>query len=114
MKKIKNKNVFDATKSSINGIHELIKEPAIIRELFIIAWGVFGYFIYNINDAITLSIIAVLIVCFEAVNTAIENICDYINPEYSRRIKIINDLSAAPIFLLISTFVIFNVYLIVR
>ena len=109
MKIMKNNNIFDATKSAINGIRELIREPAFIRELFIIAQSVFSYFICNINDAIILSIIAVLIVCFEAVNTAIENICDYINPEYNVKIKIIKNLSAAPIFILISTFLIFNI-----
>lgn len=40
-----------------------------------------------------------LVLSLEIVNTAIENICDYISPEWHRMIKKIKDLAAAAVFL---------------
>ena len=114
MKRFKNRNIINAAQSAIDGLHVLTKEPAFRRELFIISWSILSYFIYNINDAIILSVITILIICFEAVNTAIENMCDYINSEYNEKIKIIKDLSSVPIFILVLMFVIFNIYLLIQ
>lgn len=46
---------------------------------------------------ITLCIAMVLIL--EAFNTAIETLCDFINPEFNSRIKVIKDLSAAAVLI---------------
>lgn len=108
----KNFNIFEATDSAICGAYILTTEKSFRRELYIIAWSMLSYFVYDFADAVILSIIAVMIVCFEAVNTSIENICDYINPEYDYKIKVIKDLAAVPIFILIILFVVYNVHLI--
>lgn len=51
-----------------------------------------------IEWAIVLILIA-LVLSLEIINTAIENICDYISPEWHQTIKKIKDLSAAAVFL---------------
>ncbi|NND06915.1 MAG: diacylglycerol kinase family protein [Saprospiraceae bacterium] len=39
----------------------------------------------------------VLIICFEMLNTAIEVMCDFLEPGYSKPIKIIKDLAAGAV-----------------
>ena len=40
-----------------------------------------------------------IVLITEAINTAIENVCDYISPAYHDKIKIIKDLSAAAVLI---------------
>ncbi len=43
-------------------------------------------------------ILIALVLSLEIINTAIENICDYVSPEWHQKIKKIKDLSAAAVF----------------
>ena len=59
-------------------------------------------FYFKLN---TLDVVLILFACFiilsaEIFNTAIEKICDMIQPEYDERIKFIKDISAGAVTLL--------------
>jgi diacylglycerol kinase (ATP) len=44
---------------------------------------------------------------FEMINTAIEKICDFVQPELDPKIKIIKDISAGAVFIICLSFAIF-------
>ncbi|MGE4514616.1 MAG: diacylglycerol kinase family protein, partial [Chryseobacterium sp.] len=53
----------------------------------------------------TIDAILIVIVCFgvlsaEIFNTAIEKLCDFIHPEFDKRIGFIKDISAGAVFLM--------------
>ncbi len=59
-----------------------------------------GFFLdISIVEWFVILILIGMVLCLEIVNTAIENICDYISPEWHKTIKKIKDLAAAAVFL---------------
>lgn len=53
----------------------------------------------NSFDAALIYIVCSSVLSFEIINTAIEKICDIINPEYDERIKFIKDMAAGAVLL---------------
>lgn len=87
-------------KYAFNGLKILIKEEHnarihILATLFVITLSV----VFQINKYEWLVILLCIgfVVSTEIINSAIENICDFISPEKHQQIKKIKDLSAAAV-----------------
>lgn len=53
----------------------------------------------NLVDTILIILVCCNVMVTEMINTAIEKICDYIQPNYDHRIGIIKDIAAGAVFL---------------
>ena len=54
----------------------------------------------NTVDAAIILIVSFSVLSLEILNTAIEKVCDIIQPEFDLRIKVIKDISAAAVVLM--------------
>jgi len=54
----------------------------------------------NTFDAAIILIVSFAVLSLEILNTAIEKVCDIIQPEFDFRIKVIKDISAAAVVLM--------------
>ena len=54
----------------------------------------------NTVDAAIILIVSFAVLSLEILNTAIEKVCDIIQPEFDLRIKVIKDISAAAVVLM--------------
>ena len=54
----------------------------------------------NTVDAAIILIVSFAVLTLEILNTAIEKVCDIIQPEFDLRIKVIKDISAAAVVLM--------------
>ena len=87
---------------AINGLKVLFKEEHNSRiHLFIVIVVVAAGFFFHISavEWMIISLLIALVFGLEIMNSAIENICDYISPQWSETIKKIKDLAAAAVFL---------------
>ncbi len=65
---------------------------ALVINLFLMV-----YFQLNSTDAVLIFIICFLVLIAEIINTAIEKICDFIEPNFNEKIGLIKDLAAASV-----------------
>lgn len=66
---------------------------------------------FQSNNWTTILIFISLILSMELFNTAIEKICDFIQPNLDPRIKIIKDISAGAVFIICLGFIIWSIIL---
>lgn len=107
-----------SVKFALRGAYLLLKtEHAIISQFFIglifIAMG-FYFKITRLEWVLQLGLIAMVLTA-EGLNTAIEQLCDHVNPTYDTHIGFIKDVSSgavafAAIFALISSIIIYYPY----
>jgi diacylglycerol kinase len=98
---VKNQDLFEATTTALNGLKILAREKAFKRELVLAFLAVAALVVEPNSFAFGLIFIVFLILTLEAVNTAIEKVCDFMQPQMDERIKEIKDLAAAAILILI-------------
>lgn len=92
-------------KYAFKGLLHLIREEPNARIHFvagIIAITCGWYFDIDKSEWLAVILCIGIVFTTEIINTAIENICDYISPTYHHKIKVIKDLAAAAV--LISAF----------
>jgi len=91
-------------KNSINGLRIGIKENSFMLELIGGIILIPYIFFSNINITFQLSLIAtyILLLAFELLNTAIEKLCNKINKEFDKDIKVIKDLSSSAVFVVLA------------
>ena len=65
---------------------------ALIINLFLIV-----YFKLNSTDAALILLVCFLVLIAETINTAIEKICDFVEPHFNEKIGLIKDLAAASV-----------------
>ncbi|MRJ10968.1 diacylglycerol kinase family protein [Ornithobacterium rhinotracheale] len=103
------KNRIKSIGFAIEGFLTLIKEPNVKVHIFAsILVIIFGFYfeITTVEWGIIIFCIA-LVLSLEAINTAIENIADFISPQKNNKIKIIKDVSATAVLIVaIGTFII--------
>ena len=104
----KNKNIYDAFQCSINGLKILFKENSARFELLLIIYTCAHIYIFRPEShyTILLIIFPILILSLEALNTAIEFLCNKITEEKCSQIKKIKDLGSASIFLILMAYII--------
>ncbi len=95
---------------AISGMFFLLKnEDSIkVQSLFFLLFIFLGYYFeITKNEWIIHVILIGFILTAEALNTVAEKICDFINPKYDDRIKLIKDISAGAVsFAVISSLIV--------
>ena len=87
---------------AFKGMFVLIKTEASIKVQLAIAIAVIGAgFYFNISPVEWMIQIAMigLVMSIEGLNTAIENIADFIHPEHNDKIGLIKDIAAGAVFI---------------
>ena len=87
---------------SIKGIFWMLKSErnfqlevfALIINLFLIV-----YFKLNSTDAALILLVCFLVLIAETINTAIEKICDFVEPNFNKKIGLIKDIAAGSVIL---------------
>jgi diacylglycerol kinase len=90
-------------KAAIDGIIIGIKTDRSIRVQWLIAIGViliFGIVGIESHDWLWIILCIGLVVSVEHINSAIEELADFVEPKYSEHIKRIKDFSSAAVFIL--------------
>ena len=88
-------------KYAIKGAWLLLKSEASIQVQALIAIGVtIAGFYYDISPIEWMfQVLAIgLVMCVEGLNTAVEEIADFIHPEYNKKIGFIKDIAAGAVF----------------
>ena len=91
---------FRRVLTAIKGMLLLIKTEASIQShLLIFSFFIFlgFYFELDVNDWIKQIMIFGFIISIEALNTGIEKICDFVNPDYNKKIGFIKDIAAGAV-----------------
>lgn len=97
----KKRNIIDATINAIDGVKELILQKAARRELVLVAISIV-FFCYRPNVyTVLIAILSLVLLAVEALNTAIEKLCDLITLEEHPEIKKIKDLGAAAVMIIV-------------
>ena len=96
-------HLFAAATYSAGGARRLLGESAFRHELiaFVVAMGVFAIVGATFFQYVAMAILFLLMVAFEALNTAIEEIVDRVSPEISEMGKHSKDLGSFAVFCLI-------------
>jgi len=87
---------------AFKGVYYLIATEASIKVQFAIGiiMTIAGfYFELSIIEWIIQILVIALIMAFEGMNTAIEEIADFIHPEFHKKIGLIKDISAGAVFI---------------
>ena len=102
----KNRNIVGAFWCSIEGLKILFEEKAARRELLLFPLSVLYIILFQpaILFIVLLLVLPLLIISIEAINTAIEYICDEITMDESNKIKKAKDLGSAAIFLSLTAY----------
>ena len=103
---MKNKNIIKALYCSLNGLKILFNEKAAKREVFLLIFSIFYILIFKPKFLFTLLLLILpfIILGIEALNTAIEHLCNKITLKKSNKIKKIKDLGSAATFLFLIVF----------
>lgn len=67
---------------------------ALIINLFLIV-----YFKLNSTDVALILLVCFLVLIAETINTAIEKICDFVEPNFNKKIGLIKDIASGAVFL---------------
>ena len=98
---------------AISGMFFLLKnEDSIkVQSLFFLLFIFLGYYFEITKNEWIIHIILIgFILTAEALNTVAEKICDFINPKYDDRIKLIKDISAGAVsFAVISSLIVLTI-----
>tara|TARA_B100001027_G_C16210531_1_gene304916 strand:- start:140 stop:487 length:348 start_codon:yes stop_codon:yes gene_type:complete len=102
----KNRNIVGAFWCSIEGLKILFEEKAARRELLLFPLSVLYIILFQpaVLFMVLLLVLPLLIISIEAINTAIEYICDEITMDESNKIKKAKDLGSAAIFLSLTAY----------
>lgn len=98
---LKNKNIIIASRNALDGFFVLLKERSVRREILILVYATVLLILNNNFYSFTLLILCFVLISVESLNTAIEVLCDHLTLEIHPEIKIIKDLGAAAVFVLL-------------
>ena len=94
---------------AFNGIWQALKHRAVLIQVVLGVFTILAGFILNIDyyEWLIVLILIGLVIGFEMLNTAIEKVCDFIEPKYNEKIKVIKDIaSGAVLFICLTAMVI--------
>ena len=93
-------SLVSASLNSLDGLRVLIQERAARRELLLIAATGVVYALWPTSHTLMLLVLAFVLLAVEALNTAIEVLCDHVTPDIHPAIKKAKDLGSAAIFVI--------------
>jgi diacylglycerol kinase (ATP) len=97
----KKRNIIHATINGIDGFKELILQKAARRELILVVLAA-GLFYYQANAyTLLIAVLSMILLAVEALNTAIEKMCNLITMDEHSEIKKIKDLGAASVLIIV-------------
>jgi len=94
-------HLFAAGRYSLAGARDLAKESAARHEVLAFAGGLAVLFLCNarFSDYLVLSILFLILMSVEALNTGLEHIVDFVSPEKSEFARKAKDLGSLAVFL---------------
>jgi len=101
MESAKNGNLLYATRNALAGLPVLLREKAARREMALIAFATICLALAPGPYSLAFFTLSILLLAVEALNTAIETLCDHITTERHPDIKAIKDVSAAAVLLMV-------------
>ncbi|WP_456390500.1 diacylglycerol kinase [Profundibacter sp.] len=110
------RHILAATRYSIGGIRRLRGETAFRHEvlLYLIVMGIFAVIGASFGDFIAASILALLLIATEALNTAIEAVVDHISPEWNAFARDAKDLGSLAVMCLLIANAAFLAYVLIQ
>jgi diacylglycerol kinase (ATP) len=110
------KHVFAATSYSIGGIKRLWGETAFRHEvlLYLIVLGIFAAIGANMAEFLAATILALLLIATEALNTAIEVVVDHISPDWNEFARDAKDLGSLAVMCLLIANGLFLAYVLIQ
>lgn len=92
---------FSSFKNAFRGIGLVFREPNFLIQLTIGIIAVAAGFLFQIshNEWLALIIVSGIVLAAECFNTSIENLCDVIQPEKDKKIRMIKDISAGAVLI---------------
>ncbi|MFA7506039.1 MAG: diacylglycerol kinase [Burkholderiaceae bacterium] len=97
----KNGNLLYATRNALAGFPVLLRENAARREILLILFALACAIHAPGLHSFVFFALSIVLLAIEALNTAIETICDHITAESHPDIKAIKDVAAAGVFLMV-------------
>lgn len=98
---IKNHTFWQTTRNAFNGVRVLLSEKAAKREVYVLIASIM-LVAWNTNIySILILVLSWLLLAAEALNTAIEQVCDMYSQAYDERIKSIKDVASAAIVMIV-------------
>ena len=113
-KPIKNGSLWNAARNSLDGLSGLVRESAARREIFLIGACALLFGFMPGPYTLLLLVLSLLLLAVEALNTAIEVLCDHVTPEIHPMIKKAKDLGSAAIFVVGCAMVLVFVWVVVN
>ncbi|MDR6758545.1 diacylglycerol kinase (ATP) [Mycoplana sp. BE70] len=109
------RHLFAAASYSLGGARRLLGEAAFRHELiaFAVVMGVFVVVGATFFQFVAMAILFLLMMAFEAINTAIEEIVDRVSPEISEMGKHAKDLGSFAVFCLIVANAVYAAYVLI-
>ncbi len=97
------KHVFAAASYSLGGIKCLWKEAAFRQEvlLYLLVIGIFFLIGATLAEYLVATILALVLIAIEALNTAIEEVVDHISPDWSEFARNAKDLGSFAVMCLL-------------
>lgn len=110
------KHVFAATSYSIGGIKRLWGETAFRHEvlLYLLVMAVFAAIGATLGEVIAASILALMLIAVEALNTAVEAMVDHISPDWSEFARDAKDLGSLAVMCLLIANGLFLAYVLIQ
>jgi diacylglycerol kinase (ATP) len=97
----KKRNIVHAAINAVDGLKVLILQKAARRELVLVVIAI-GFFCYRPNVyTVLIAVLSLVLLAVEALNTAIEMLCDLYTLEEHPEIKKIKDLGAAAVMIIV-------------
>ena len=93
---------MDSFKYALEGLFVMFKEERNARIHLIMAIGIIVagvYFNLSLSEWIFLVVAIGLVIALELINTAIENLADFVSPERNEKIKKVKDLAARAVLI---------------
>lgn len=106
---MKNQHIGDALRTSFIGLQILLQERAAKLELVLIVIALGAFCIYRSTYALVILISSIGMLALEAVNTAIELLCNHISPDRHENIGKVKDVAASSILIVVTFQIIFTV-----
>lgn len=87
---------------AFNGILLALKHPSVQIQVLLGVVTIIAGFVLKIDyyEWLAVLILIGLVIGFEMLNTAIEKICDFVEPQYSDAIKTIKDIAGGSVLLI--------------
>ena len=101
--KMRKPSLLRSITNAIRGLWMIFKSERNFQiEVFALLINIFLIFYFHLStlDAILIFMVSFMVLSAEIFNTAIEKICDFIHPEFDKRIGFIKDIAAGAVTLM--------------